>query len=428
MSNKLFYNLRKKLTLQYSFVFGIAILAIVFATYAFTWWSMLAIEKQELVAKAVHEGEEWVTSKEAPVNAKELANGDILAYFVEPDGKTVILNQLGTADVGKAILKKRGDWPTLDGRQTRLLRCHDEKRTKHFRYLATVCQVKDKGRVVGHLYMFENMDTYYSAGIKTLQTLALLLAALFILAACGGYWLAGRNLKPIFKAYEKQKQFTADASHEIRTPLAVMKLGVQGIQEDEENKLSSFSTDTLLMLEQEVDRLTRLTENLMTLARNDNEGYSPEQTKILLSDMALQVAKQLQLVASEKEITIQHNIEPKVSLVGNAASINRLFIILLDNAIKYSPNGTTITLEVTSSKNSLLIKVADQGLGIKEQDKKRIFDRFYRVDKARSRSMGGLGLGLALAKAIVEHHHGDIWVEDNSPKGSIFIVQLPHKN
>lgn len=427
MSNKLFSNLRKKMTLQYSFVFGIVILAIVFATYALTWWSMLAIEKQELLAKAVHEGEEWVTSKEAPVNAKELANGDILAYFVEPDGKTVILNQLGTADVGKAILKKRGDWPQLEGRQTRLLRCHDEKRTKHFRYLATVCQVKDKGRVVGHLYMFENMENYYSAGIKTLQTLTLLLVALFILAAWGGYWLAGRNLKPIFKAYDKQKQFTADASHEIRTPLAVMKLGVQGIQEDEENRLSSFSNATLLMLEQEVDRLTRLTENLMTLARNDNEGYSPEHTKILLSDMALQVAKQLQLVASEKEITIQHNVEPKVSLVGNAASINRLFIILLDNAIKYSPSGTTITLEVTSSKSSLLIKVADQGLGIKEQDKKRIFDRFYRVDKARSRSMGGLGLGLALAKAIVEHHHGDIWVEDNKPKGSIFIVQLPHK-
>ena len=427
MSNKLFYNLRKKLTLQYSLVFGIAILAIVFATYAFTWWSMLAIEKQELVAKAVHEGEEWVTSKEAPVNAKELANGDILAYFVEPDGKTVILNQLGTADVGKAILKKRGDWPTLDGRQTRLLRCHDEKRTKHFRYLATVCQVKDKGKVIGHLYMFENMETYYSAGIKTLQTLALLLAALFILAACGGYWLAGRNLKPIFKAYEKQKQFTADASHEIRTPLAVMKLGVQGIQEDEENKLSGFSTDTLLMLEQEVDRLTRLTENLMTLARNDNESYSPEQTKILLSDMALQVANQLQLVASEKEITIQHNIEPNVSLVGNAASINRLLIILLDNAIKYSPEETTIFLEVMCSKSNLLIKVADQGIGINDRDKKRIFDRFYRVDKARSRSMGGLGLGLALAKAIVEHHHGDIWVEDNKPKGSIFIVQLPHK-
>lgn len=427
MSNKLFHNLRKKLSLQYSFVFGIVILAIVFAIYAFTWWSILLIEKQELLAKAIHEGEEWVSSKEAPVNAKELANGDMLAYFVEPDDKTVILNQLGTADIGKALYKKRSDWPTLDGRQTRLLRCHDEKRTKHFRYLATVCQVKDNGKVIGNLYMFENMETYYSAGIKTLQTLALLLVALFILAAWGGYWLAGRNLKPIFKAYDKQKQFTADASHEIRTPLAVMKLGVQGVQEDEENKLSSFSTDTLLMLEQEVDRLTRLTENLMTLARNDNEGYSPEQTKILLSDMALQVANQLQLVASEKEITIQHNIEPKVSLVGNAASINRLFIILLDNAIKYSPEGTTITLEVTSSKSNLLIKVADQGLGIKEQDKKRIFDRFYRVDKARSRSMGGLGLGLALAKAIVEHHHGDIWVEDNKPKGSIFIVQLPHK-
>ena len=151
MSNKLFHNLRKKLSLQYSFVFGIVILAIVFAIYAFTWWSILLIEKQELLAKAIHEGEEWVSSKEAPVNAKELANGDMLAYFVEPDDKTVILNQLGTADIGKALYKKRSDWPRLDGQQTRMLRCHDEQRTKHFRYLATVCQVKDKGTVIGHL-------------------------------------------------------------------------------------------------------------------------------------------------------------------------------------------------------------------------------------------------------------------------------------
>jgi len=427
MSNKLFHNLRKRMTLQYSLVFGLVILAIVFATYALTWWSILAIEKAELHDKAIHEGEEWVTSKEAPVNDKELYNGDMLAYFVKPDGKTVIVNQMGKADIGEALLKKRNDWPTLEGNHTRLIRTHNEGRTKHFRYLATVCEVKSRGTLIGHLYMFENMETYYHAGFKTLRILILLYIALFGLASLASYWLAGRNLAPISTSYDKQKQFTADASHEMRTPLAVMKLGVQGIEADDENMLSSFSTETLSMLEQEVDRLTRLTENLMTLARSDNDNFSTEPTSILLSDMALQVANQLQLVASEKDIVIKRHIETDISIYGDEASINRLLIILLDNAVKYSPEGTDILLELTAQKNNVLIKITDQGIGISDEDKPKIFDRFYRVDKARSRSMGGLGLGLALARAIVDHHQGKIWVEDNKPQGSSFIVQLPIK-
>lgn len=427
MSNNIFINLRKRMTLQYSFVFGIVILAIVFATYAFTWWSILVIEKQELYDKAIHEGEEWVASKEMPVNDKELYNGDMLAYFVRPDGKTVIIDQMGKADVGKALLKKRSDWPTLEGNHTRLIRTHNEGRTKHFRYLATVCEVKARGELIGHLYMFENMETYYHAGFKTLRILILLYIVLFSCACLASYWLAGRNIAPISTSYDKQKQFTADASHEMRTPLAVMKLGVQGIEADDENKLSSFSTETLSMLEQEVDRLTRLTENLMTLARSDNDNFSSEQNHILLSDLALQVANQLQLVASEKDISIKSRIETDISILGDESSINRLLIILLDNAVKYSPEGTDILLELKAQKNNVLIKISDQGIGISDEDKAKIFDRFYRVDKARSRSMGGLGLGLALAKVIVDHHHGKIWVEDNKPQGSIFMVQLPNK-
>lgn len=428
MSNNLFSNLRKKLTLQYSLIFGVIILAIVFATYAFTWWSILDIEKQEMHAKAIHEGEEWVTSKEVPVNDKELATEEMLAYFIKPDGKTIIINQMGNGSVGKALMAKQQDWPTLQGTNTRMLRVHNQDKSKHYRYLATVCEVKDKDLLVGYLYMFKNMETYYVAGFKTLQTLSLLFILLFGLACFGSFWLAGRNLRPISEAYDKQKQFTADASHEMRTPLAVMKLGVQGIEADEENNLSSFSSNTLAMLEQEVDRLTRLTENLMTLARSDNNNHNSEFTTIHLSDLGVKIANQLQLVATEKDIAIQHHIEPNLTLLGEEANINRLLIILLDNAIKYSPEGTTISLELHSSKNAILIKVADQGLGINDTNKPKIFDRFYRVDKARSRSLGGLGLGLSLAKAIVERHHGKIWVEDNKPQGCIFYVQLPHKN
>ena len=426
MSNKIFANLRKRMTLQYSLIFGVIILLIVVATYALTWWSLLAIEKQELHDKVIHEGEEWVESRELPVNEKELTSGDYLAYFVAMDGKTVIVDQMGNANVGKALMRKWSDWPQVEGRHTNMLRTHDTEGT-HYRYLATVCIVKNKGENVGYLYMFENMEIYYQAAFRTLRTLALLFVFLFGAAIAGSYWLAGRNLKPISDAYDKQKQFTADASHEMRTPLAVMKLGVQGIEADEESKLSSFTTDTLTMLEQEVDRLSRLTENLMTLARSDNDKLNTQFTNVLLSDLCIQVANQLQMVASEKDIAIQRHVETGININADENSLHRLLVILLDNAIKYSPEGTDVLVQLMAVKHAAQIKIADNGIGIRAEDKEKIFDRFYRVDKARSRSMGGLGLGLSLAKAIVEQHHGKIWVEDNEPQGSVFVVELPLK-
>ena len=426
MSNKIFANLRKRMTLQYSLIFGVIILLIVVATYALTWWSLLAIEKQELHDKVVHEGEEWVESRELPVNEKELTSGDYLAYFVAMDGKTVILNQMGNGDAGKALMHKRNEWPSITGKITRMLRVRGEK-NEHFRYLAAVCVVKDKGENAGYLYMFENMEIYYQAAFRTLRTLGLLFVGLFGIAIVGSYWLAGRNLKPISDAYDKQKQFTADASHEMRTPLAVMKLGVQGIEADEESKLSSFTTDTLTMLEQEVDRLSRLTENLMTLARSDNDKLNTQFTNVLLSDLCIQVANQLQMVASEKDIAIQRYVDTGININADENSLHRLLVILLDNAIKYSPESTDVLVQLMALKHVVQIKIADNGIGIKGEDKKKIFDRFYRVDKARSRSMGGLGLGLSLAKAIVEQHHGKIWVEDNKPHGSVFVVELPLK-
>ena len=414
------------MTLEYSLIFGLIILAIVVATYALTWWSLLAIEKQELYDKAVHEGEEWVTSREAPVNEKELNSGEMLAYFVKMDDKTVIIDQMGNDYVGKALMKKRSIWPKIDGKQMRMLRTRGED-GRHYRYLSAVCEVKDKGTSIGYLYMFENMEVYYEAAFRTLKTLAGLFVLLFGAACYGSYALAGRSIHPINEAYDKQKQFTADASHEMRTPLAVMKLGVQGIQTDEESKLSAFSAETLTMLEQEVDRLSRLTENLMLLARSDNAKLNTNLSQMQLSELCRKIADQLQLVASEKDIAIQRHLAADISIKGDENGLHRLLIILLDNAIKYSPAGTDIDLRLATAKNTVQLKVADQGIGIKDQDKKAIFERFYRVDKARSRSMGGLGLGLALAKAIVEQHHGRIWVEDNKPQGSVFVVELPVK-
>ena len=225
--------------------------------------------------------------------------------------------------------------------------------------------------------------------------------------------------------YAKQQQFTADASHEMRTPLAVMKLAVQGLQEDEDSRLSDFAKESVDMLKSESERLSRLTENLMTLARSDEDFLPVYTAQVDITALCKKVASQMSLLAAEKKLQLKQEIQDNLIMQGDEMALSRLLIILLDNAMKYSPEQTQITLRAAKVKTHLVLDVRDEGCGISDEDKQKIFDRFFRVDKARSRSQGGLGLGLSLALAIVRQHGGSIKVLDNKPRGTIMYVKLP---
>ena len=427
MWNKPFEKLRRQMTCVYAAIFGVLILLIVAAAYTFIWWEILAHEKDNLIAQIYHEGEEWVETREAPCSEAAIRSGKMFAYFVDADGATVVLNQLGNGEAGQALLRHKGDWPKrLDS--SRLLRMNGTS-GERYRYLAAVAPVLDGDKRVGTLYMFKNMEFYYEAAYKTLFWLLCMALVLYMAACYFGYWLAGRNIRPISKMYARQKQFTADASHEMRTPLAVMKLAVQGLREDEDSRLSEFAKESVEMLDSEADRLSRLTENLMTLARSDEDNLPAYTEQVDMTALCHKVGSQLELLCEQKNMRLNKDVQEQLSLEGDELGISRLLIILLDNAIKYSPEKTTITLRAASVKEHLVIEVRDEGIGVSDEDKQRIFDRFFRVDKARSRSQGGLGLGLSLAWAIVRQHGGSIKVLDNKPKGTIMYVQLPkHRN
>ena len=425
MWSDVFEGLRRRMTCIYAGIFGLLILVIVCAAYGFIWWNVLQHEKEELVDNIYHEAEEWVESGEEPCSTVSVREGSMLVYYVQTDNKTVILDQLGEGMVRAGLLKHRNDWPQkLDTARMLDNRIDDESGKSH-RYLAAVAPVWREDKVEGHLYMFKDMEFYYRAAFTTLFKLLCVAALLFALACYFGYWLAGRNIQPISKMYERQMQFTADASHEMRTPLAVMALATQGLKEDEDSSYSDFAKESIEMLRNETERMSRLTENLMELARGD-EGSLPQlKLEVDMSKLCQQVGQQLALLAEKKEITLRTKVDTNLKLLGDEAALNRLLIILLDNAIKYSPAHTVIDFLATKSKNNLLVEVRDQGCGISDKDKEKVFDRFYRVDKARSRSQGGLGLGLSLARTIVLQHHGEIKILDNKPCGTIMQVLLP---
>lgn len=265
---------------------------------------------------------------------------------------------------------------------------------------------------------------------EVLNRLGLILFCMILVGATlsliGGYILAGRSLIPVIKSWKRQQEFVADASHELRTPLAVVQTNLEVIKDSPKETIQSQSY-WLNNAYEETLRMKKLIDDLLFLARIDS-GENPIQwEKIDLSFLIQDVNEKLIPLASNKKIQIIGDIEENVIIQGDSNKLRQLLVILLDNAIKYSPPNTIILVKGTVNKHDVKIEVIDQGIGMKQEDVKRIFDRFYRSDKARSREQGGTGLGLSIAKWIVDMHRGKINIESNLGEGTKVIVQLPFR-
>lgn len=247
---------------------------------------------------------------------------------------------------------------------------------------------------------------------------------ILFLAGTGSYVLAGITLEPIRKMMEKQNEFVTNASHELRTPLAAMRLELE-VAQRERGLSVRRAKDLLASTFDEVVRLQSLANNLLLLLQSATEEKRLTQSSVEISAVVQQSWRQLQSLAKSKKIQlVERNLE--VSVVGVYDRFVDVFVILFDNAIKYSPEKSTITVEALAQKDQVCIRVQDQGFGIEAEDLPHIFERFYRADKARTReATGGYGLGLAIAHEIIERHKGTITAESVMGKGSTFIIFLP---
>lgn len=246
----------------------------------------------------------------------------------------------------------------------------------------------------------------------------------FGIGGAAAYVLARQTLRPIEEALEAQKRFTADASHELRTPLTA-------IQTENEVALRNANlskSEAIKLLKsnlEEVAKLKSLSEGLLALSR----GESDEDFNDLVSigDVIKDAYERIAKAAALKNIKI---VLPKrfaqITVKGNFQKLTDLVAILLDNAVKYSPSGKRVKVEVQSTSKYVSVAIYDQGQGIMPNDLPKIFDRFYRADNGRTKTeAGGYGLGLAIAKKIADAHHGVIEVKSVVKKGSVFSVKLP---
>ncbi|MBW4542124.1 MAG: HAMP domain-containing histidine kinase [Myxacorys chilensis ATA2-1-KO14] len=250
------------------------------------------------------------------------------------------------------------------------------------------------------------------------------------IVAAIGWFLSGIAMQPIRESYQQLKQFTADASHELRNPIAVIQTNVQVALSDP-NPDPQNQRHHLQVVERLTRRLGKLVDDLLFLARQDSGIVQPHWTTVDLSDLLAEVLEEQETVAEEKAIVLSLDLKDEADwmMQCDRDQLSRLFTNLISNAVQYTPQGGTVALSVTRPKRSngsaLQVKVTDTGVGIAEEALPKLFDRFYRVDSARTKATGGSGLGLAIAHAIVENHHGHIQIESKTNQGTTVTVTLP---
>ena len=222
---------------------------------------------------------------------------------------------------------------------------------------------------------------------------------------------------------EMRKRFVSDASHELKTPLAAIKLLTDSIAQNEEMDMETMR-EFVQDIGTEADRLARITEKLLALTRMDNSG-PVERTAVDLSDVISDALHMLNPLASERSVSIHLNLEEGCIVRSSPDEMYQVLFNLVENAIKYNVPAGKIWLRSHKTETEVVISVEDTGIGIPRDDRERIFDRFYRVDKARSREAGGTGLGLSIVRDTVVMNGGSIVVDGRPGGGTVFIVTLP---
>lgn len=282
----------------------------------------------------------------------------------------------------------------------------------------TITKTPNGDTVVGFIDVRYEQDFIYNQVIDYIYIGLGSLTVFFVIS----HFLSKIVIKPVEKAFKQQQQFISDASHELKTPITVILANTSIIQNKKENENTSKWVG---YIDKEANRMKKLVEDLLFLARLDENDQHILKSKFNLSDVLYECTLPFEPVAFDNGISVKNDIASNVMIKGNIDQIKRLIMILLDNACKYSPKGSGISVNLKSSNGKAILSVNNKGEVIPQEDIKKIFDRFYRVDKARERSSNSYGLGLPMAKKIVESNNGRINVESDENDGTTFVVIFP---
>lgn len=227
-------------------------------------------------------------------------------------------------------------------------------------------------------------------------------------------------------SFRHMNRLTADASHELRTPLTVLRGELEAVAQQQD--IPAQARETIESALEESERLSKIVESLLAISRLDAGEALMTRERFDLSELVADTVEQMRLLAEDKRITLSCSAEDPVQVEGDPSRLKQVVVNLADNAIKYTNEGGRVDIRVGAVDGKALLEVSDSGVSIPTEALPHVFERFYRVDKARSRQMGGAGLGLSIVKSICEAHGGHITVESTQGKGTRFTVKLPLDN
>lgn len=280
------------------------------------------------------------------------------------------------------------------------------------------------GNVLGAVVVGTPIGPQIDALNKLVALLLGLGALALLVAAVGGLFLANRALLPARLAYARQRDFIADASHELRTPLTMLRADAEVLLRGREH----FHPDDVLLLQDvvtEAAHMGALADHMLDLARLDSENTEIERDVVDLAELARDVVRRVSPLAAEKGLTVGLEAEQAVMVIGDRLLLEQVVLVLVDNAIKYNRQGGEVAVRVSAQADEAVVEVRDTGIGIAPEHLPRLGERFYRVDKARSRDTGGAGLGVSIAQRIAARHGGALRLDSELGRGTSARLVLP---
>jgi signal transduction histidine kinase len=434
-SARVFSRIRWKLTLWYSGVLAAVLLVIGVALYVSVKHTLLDAVDSDLRTRTVTQwnaslqlspGNPWPLRDCHPFFPGVVPPDEGKQIFACYDARGTLMGQsyfayayppFGSTSIVQAALQGSSATDTINGGPgVGLIR----------RYAQPVFATAPDGTrsVVGVLVEGEQVAAQYSV-LHTLLTLLLALGIpALLLASVGGLFLANRALLPAKLAYARQRDFIADASHELRTPLTMLRADAEVLLRDR----AELSPDNAALVEDmvaETEHMSSLANSMLDLARMDTNGAHLERDVVDLSALAGDIAHRMRALASDRHVEVRTESPEPVLVLGDRLLLEQAVLVLVDNAVKYNRPSGEVVIRTLERDGQAGLEVRDTGIGIAAEHLPRLGERFYRVDKARSREQGGAGLGLSIVQTIAARHGGSLRVESEPGKGTTAVLMLP---
>ncbi len=285
--------------------------------------------------------------------------------------------------------------------------------------------LRDDHKLIGYLQLELSLKNVDGALYNFAVTMGLIAPFLLVGFGLAGYFFSSKAAKPIEESFAVLQRFMADASHELNTPISIILANAESIEADIENESVKARLATI---SRSAERMNSLVGDLMLLAKMENSLVLSEKSIIELDKLITTVMSDFRELFKAQSVELKENTLEPAQIFGDAESLKRLIINLLQNALKYTDKGGVVEVSLKTVGNQSRLTISDTGVGIGPESLSHIFDRFYRADPSRSRAAGGAGLGLSIVKAIVETHKGHINVESSPGVGSTFSIYLPLKS